>query len=121
MRKNGKGDEASDTEAWTNIYDTYIKEFGLGDMYMKMLEAMKKKALLELDYVITSDRFKLTEIEMQESKLNTMMSNGGNGMTIEQSLIYISKWIGQWINPKQITAREYFNLLKEYGKANKGN
>jgi hypothetical protein len=42
-------------------------------------------------------------------------------MTIEQTLIYISKWIGQWINPKQITAREYFNLLKEYGKANKGN
>jgi hypothetical protein len=40
-------------------------------------------------------------------------------MTIEQSLIHISKWIGQWINPKTITAREYFNLLKEYGKANK--
>ena len=80
---------------------------------------MKRKALIELDYVLTGDRFKLTEAEIESSKLNSMMVNGGNGMTIEQSLIHISKWIGQWINPKTITAREYFNLLKEYGKANK--
>jgi hypothetical protein len=86
-----------------------------------MLDAMRKKALIELDYVITGDRFKLTEAEIQTAKLQSMMANGGNGMTIEQTLIYISKWIGQWINTKQITAREYFNLLKEYGKANKSN
>lgn len=118
VRKTNKGNEELDTQAWEKIYDSYIQEFGLSEMYKKMLEAMRKKALIELDYVLTGDRFKLTEIEIEQSKLNSMLSNGGNGMTIEQSLIHISKWIGQWINPKKITAREYFNLMKEYGKAN---
>jgi hypothetical protein len=119
VRKGNKGTQEKDEHFWTLIYDSYIEEFGLSEMYKKMLEAMKRKALIELDYVLTGDRFKLTEAEIESSKLNSMMANGGNGMTIEQSLIHISKWIGQWINPKTITAREYFNLLKEYGKANK--
>jgi hypothetical protein len=45
--------------------------------------------------------------------------NGGNGMTIEQSLIYLSKWMGSWINAKDISTKEYFNLMNEYGKENK--
>ena len=121
VRKTKEGNANNDIEAWTKVHDSYIEEFGLSEVYKKMLDAMRKKALIELDYVITGDRFKLTEAEIQAAKLQSMMANGGNGMTIEQTLIYISKWIGQWINPKQITAREYFNLLKEYGKANKGN
>jgi rRNA-processing protein FCF1 len=121
VRKAKEGNAKDDIEAWTEVHDSYIEEFGLSEVYKKMLDAMRKKALIELDYVITGDRFKLTEAEIQAAKLQLMMANGGNGMTIEQTLIYISKWIGQWINPKQITAREYFNLLKEYGKANKSN
>lgn len=80
---------------------------------------MRKKAMLELDFVITGDRFKLNEIEIEQTRLNTMLQNGGNGMTMDESLIYISKWLGTWLNAKQITVREYFNLLEQYGKANK--
>jgi hypothetical protein len=80
---------------------------------------MKKKALLEVDYILTRERFKLTEIEMQIANLDAMMMNGGNGMTIEQSLIHLSKWMGSWINAKDISTKEYFNLMNEYGKENK--
>jgi len=80
---------------------------------------MKKKALLEVDYILTRERFKLTEIEMQIANLDAMMMNGGNGMTIEQSLIHLSKWMGSWINAKEISTKEYFNLMNEYGKENK--
>ena len=80
---------------------------------------MKKKALLEVDYILTRERFKLTEIEMQIANLDAMMMNGGNGMTIEQSLIHLSKWLGSWVNAKEISTKEYFNLMNEYGKENK--
>ncbi len=84
-----------------------------------MLKAMQKKALLEVEFILTRDRFKLTEIEMQIANLDAMIGNRGNGMTIEQSLVHLSKWMGSWINTKTITTREYFNLMDEYGKENK--
>lgn len=109
----------NDVDAWNKIYDDYIKEFGLSEMYIKMLNVMRKKAMLEIDFVINRDRFKLTEIEIELSKLEMMMANNGKGITIEQSLVHLSKWMGHWINSKNIITKDYFNLLNEYGKANK--
>ena len=108
----------NDVDAWNKIYDDYIKEFGLSEMYIKMLNVMRKKAMLEIDFVINRDRFKLTEIEIELSKLEMMMANNGKGITIEQSLVHLSKWMGHWINSKNIITKDYFNLLNEYGKAN---
>jgi hypothetical protein len=107
-----------DVKAWFNIYDEYIKKFGLGKMYERLLKVMKKKALLECDFVLTREKFKLTEIEIEEANLKTMLSNRGNGLTIEQTLIHLSKWVGYHINTKKITASDYFNLLEQYGKEN---
>jgi hypothetical protein len=114
-----KGTEIEDAMAWEIIYDSYIKEFGLSPIYRKLLNAVKEKTLLELEYVITKDRFKITEIEIAVAKLQTMMSNNGSGMSIEEALIHVSKWMGTWIDTRSITVRDYFNLMKEYGKANK--
>ncbi len=119
VRKGKEGNEESDIEAWQKIYDSYILEYGLSDMYKKLLNAMRKKALLEVDFIITRERFKLTEIEMQIANLDAMLMNKGSGITIEQSLIHLSKWLGSWVNVKTITTREYFNLMEEYGKENK--
>jgi hypothetical protein len=90
--------------------------YGLGKLNKRYLEAMKKRALYELDYIITGDRFKLTLAEMEEKQLENMLNNNGKGMTIEQSLIHLSKWVGQWLNAKNITTREYFDLVNEFEK-----
>lgn len=112
-------DKPSDVLKWNEIYDEYINEFGLGKLYDRWLKAAIKKAKLECDFVMTREAFKLTEIELQEAKLKAMLDNKGEGMTIEETLIYLSKWVGYHLSPKKITALEYFNLMKEYGKANK--
>lgn len=106
-----------DGENWTRIYDSYIKKYGLSKLYLKMLEAMRKKALLELDYVETWEQFKLTEIQIEVEKLKNMVNNNGEGMTIEQSLVHLSKWVGYYLDKKKITVVDYFNLMAEYGKA----
>lgn len=80
---------------------------------------MKEHALLQLEYVITGDRIKLTESEIKLVKLNAMLENGGASVTIDQTLIHLSRWLGTFIDVKSITVRQYFNLIEEYGKANK--
>lgn len=114
-----KGTDELDARAYEIIYDDYIKTFGLNKLHKKLLEQMKKKALAELDFVITGDRFKLTLIELEVKKLEAMLNNNNNDTSIEASLVHISKWVGAWINAKNITVKEYFNLVNEIQNENK--
>lgn len=110
-----------DEKAWETIYDDYLKHNGIHKLKKKMLETMIKKANAELDFVLTGDRFKLTEIEIEEAKLQAMLDNRGKGTTINQTLIHLSKWIGHWLNDKILMTQEYFDLLSEFDKYNKPN
>lgn len=82
---------------------------------------MKKIALLQCDYVITGDRIKLTKAEMQMSRLKTMLAKNSDNdkISIEESLVHLSKWIGSYINLDKITARNYLDMLKALQAENK--
>ena len=108
-----------DSIAWEMVYDDYINKFGLGKLYKKLLEAMIRKAKAELDFCISGNRLKLTTAEIEEQRIETMMRNKGSGMTISQTLIHLSKWIGHWLNIKELKTQEYFDLLSEFEKHNK--
>jgi hypothetical protein len=120
IRKNVlDGNPIADQIVFDDLFDQYIRDFGLSKIHQKLLFAQKKRAMLELDFVITGNRFKLTEIDMQIERINGMLKNAGSGMTIEQSLIHISKWMNSWINAKSISTREFFVLIKEFERINK--
>lgn len=120
IRKNiDDGNEIADQTIFDEIFDQYINEFGLSKMHRKLLDAEKKRAMLELDFILTKNRFKLTEIDMQIQKIQNMLKNAGSGISIEQSLIHISKWMNTWINVKSISTREFFVLSKEMERINK--
>ena len=120
IRKNNvDGNEIADAIVFDELFDQYVNDFGLSKMHKKMLEAQKKRAMLELDFILTKNRFKLTEIDMQIAKIEAMLKNAGSGMTIEQSLIHISKWMNSWINAKSISTREFFVLSNEFERINK--
>lgn len=119
-RKNRKkGRNNKDLLAFIYINDDYINRFGLGKQYLKILNLLRKKALLELDYVITGDRAKLTAIEIEEANLKTSYENKGKPITIETTLIYISKFLGTWVNVETVTALEYFSLVDSLEAYNK--
>lgn len=113
------GSDKLDAFMWEQLYDNYIKQNGLSETYIKLLKTLQKKASLELEYIINGDRFNLTKIEIEAAKLEQMMNNNGTGMSIEETLIHLSKWLQTWINSKNITVKEYFDLLKTYQKAQK--
>ena len=114
-----KGTDELDIRAYEIIYEVYIATFGLNKLYKKVLEQMKKKALAELDFVITGDRFKLNLVEMELKKLESMLNNNNSDASIDTTLVHLSKWVGTWLNAKDITVKEYFNLVNEIQKENK--
>lgn len=122
VRKDAKKDELAtekEEKQWFVIYDQYIEKYGLNEMYIKLLNLMKKKAILEVKFAMTRESFKLTEIAMQEERLRQTLNNKGTAMSIKESLIHLSKWMGgKLINTKEITAEQYFDLIETYGKHN---
>lgn len=114
VRKAENGTETQDLIVWERLHDEYIKEFGLSKVHAKILKVIKDKAIQELDYVITGDRFKLTLIEMEETRLKNILATAGSGVNIEEMLVHMSKWLGQWIKTKEISVKEFFTLQKEY-------
>lgn len=112
----------NDVKAFEELYDKYIKEYGLSKIYIRYLNQMKKLALSQLAYVEDSVKNKraLNDIEYNEielAKIKSMMK--GDGTTIEDTLIYLSKFIGYNIDSRQITATRYYTMLKAYERANK--
>lgn len=114
-----QGDEQTDALTWCKIYDSYINDYGLGKQYKRLLETMKKKANIELDYIQKRDKFSLTLLEIEQQNLKMLLDNNGSGVSIEESLVHLSKFVGYWLRPKDITTREYFTLLKEVERINK--
>lgn len=103
-----------DLEYYHIMYNGYIKEMGLNKVYKKTLNLMRKIAILQCDYVISGDRVKLTKSEIEMEKLKSILATNNNkeGMTIQQSLVHLSKWIGSFLDLDKLTTRQYLDLLK---------
>ena len=119
IRKGKRGTKIQDIINWELIYNEYLKDFGLDERYKKYLEAKKKKAILQSDYIITKERFKLTEIEIEQQKIQDLSSYFGDGAEIELILTWLGMFLGYKLDQKTTTVKEYFIILEQYGKANK--
>lgn len=104
---------------WFRLYDQYVDKYGLGEKYNRILKAMKKKALLDLKFIRKRDRFVLMLIEIEEEKIRNLMKDNGKGMTVEASLIPLSKWFGSMVRAHETTVTEYQNLIEHYARSNK--
>jgi RNAse (barnase) inhibitor barstar len=112
------GNAQKDIEAYDILHDDYIKRFGLSKYYKQLLDAIKQKALAEIQYALTKDRHQLTIIEIKTLDLENKMNGGHNGMTIEQMLVHLGRWMGTWLSAKEISVTEYFLMVEEYKKSN---
>jgi hypothetical protein len=118
-RIDGSGTPMEDVDAWCYLHDQYLTRYGLNKQYKDLLEVLRKKAEIQLNYVRTKDKFSLTLLEIEEENLKIMLSNNGQGISIDQTLVHLSKFVGYWLRAKEITAGEYFTLLDEYKRITK--
>lgn len=107
-----------DFKQWDKIYCDYIDTMGLNGLYKQFLMKSKKKALIELDYVITRSKFLTNALRVIDVELEKLKEQMNKGVTTDQVMVHLSKFMGFRLDPKQITFKEYLNLIKEYERAN---
>jgi hypothetical protein len=110
-------EDTDNEKRFITVYDDYLKQRGLDKTTDLLFKAMKRKALLECDYLMTKDRFLLTMIELEEARITKMMQPV-KGVETQNVLVALSKWLGFRLNSKEITVSEYFAYLDEYVKQN---
>lgn len=103
-------------EAFKKVYESYMNIFGIDKKYKQQIESIKKIALLQCDYLKTKDQFKLTQIEVENAKLELFKKEIASNVTLQQTLIHLSKWVGYRLDWKQVTVYEYYTLLEESSK-----
>jgi len=101
-------------EIFNTIFDSYIQKNGISKTYERLLKLIRKRALLQLDYTINLDRFNLTKIELCDAEIETMKKSTDRGISIQETLVILSKWIGYRLDWKVISKGEFDTILKTY-------
>lgn len=109
-------EEADNQEAFNKLYDEFLQKRGVNKEYQKYLDILKKKALLQCEFLITKDNFKLTQIEIEDAKIVSLQKTSESGLSIEKTLIYLGKWLGYRLDWKVITVTEFYSIMEEYEK-----
>lgn len=107
-----------DIEAWEKIYDSYINFYGINALYKEYLSKAKKKALAQLEYTITRKKIHFNVIRIMDVELEKLKNRMNQGVTTESVLVHLSKYMGFKQDPKKLTVKEYFSMIKEYERAN---
>jgi hypothetical protein len=109
-------DDSSNQEAFNKLYDSFLQKRGVNKEYKKYLDILKKKAMLQCEFLITKDNFKLTQIEIEDAKIVSLQKGSEEGLSIDKTLIYLGKWLGYRLDWKIISVSEFYSILEEYEK-----
>ena len=109
-------EETDNQESFNKLYDEFLQKRGVNKEYKKYLDILKKKALLQCEFLITKDNFKLTQIEIEDAKIVSLQKTSESGLSIEKTLIYLGKWLGYRLDWKVITVTEFYSIMEEYEK-----
>ena len=109
-------EDESNQEVFTKLYDQFLQKRGVNKEYKKYLDILKKKALLQCEFLITKDNFKLTQIEIEDAKIVSLQKTSEAGLSIDKTLIYLGKWLGYRLDWKIISVSEFYSILEEYEK-----
>lgn len=104
-------------ELWFKIQNEYLDEFGFTDDFRQIIELRKKWIKKKTDYLVTNNRFNLTEIEIIEGKMSELI-DAKIKVDKFKSVILLEKELHREINPKLISVKKYYKYM-EYFSNNK--
>lgn len=108
-----------DVNRWANLYNQYLDRFGLGHNFEEIIRLKRKLIRLRCAYIENGNKKLLNQIIVDEKKLLSLEGGAIDGLTIDETLIHLSKWLGYRIDKKVISIVEYKSLLDEYGRTHK--
>lgn len=108
-----------DMKSWEILNYEYMERFGISRHHRRYLELQKRLLLLQMEVLETGNRFLNNKIRQVTDEItNIFKEEKGKGMNIDQSLVYLSKFMGFRLDKRTMKTLEYFTLLNEYGKKN---
>lgn len=103
-------------EHWLELQQEYIDEFGLDETYKQRLRLMELLKNLNLDFVITRDRFLLNLIKICEADIQIL--SAGKTIKFYEMVDHVEKYKGFSIDPKKISVKSWYYSLKNMSNGN---
>lgn len=97
-------------EAWENIYDEYLKLYGIPQGFQDYCNKKIQAGEMYAESLIEGQSWKRAIYEMLNEEAESAISNQ-RAEEFEKVLAYTSKKVGFRINPKEMTVREFYGYL----------
>lgn len=118
LRKDGNyNKDCYPFDNWLNIQNEYLEIFGRTSQHQSFIRLKKKWIEKKADYIITDNRFCLTELDIIESDLSEVTNTNGNTKK-EETIIFLEQKLGREIDPKNISVKKYYDYI-DYFSNNK--
>lgn len=111
-----KGSPEEDEKYVDLIKDDYYKAFGLGKDYLRLIELQKELAENQINWIISGDEFLRNAINRLEYEIKELLERPEEEGSMGESLINLSKWVGYRIDVKQVSVREFYNMVNLFKK-----
>jgi len=100
---------------WNKLQNEYLDEFGITDEFRQILELKKKWIEKKADYLLTGERFKLTEIDIIEAEMSETM-NTKVATKKEATIIMLEQKLGFALDEKKLSVKRYYNYINHFSK-----
>ena len=104
---------------WLKLYNEYLERFGIDEGLEYFLKLKIHLVKLRLQFIQTNDLFLLNQIKVAEAQMISADSSKLQGMTTQQCLVHLSKWMGAIVRAKEITIVEFKEMFEEYARSSK--
>lgn len=109
----GFKNEKKALKAWINLYDEYIKNFGIPETYSEYLKKRIKANKVWIDVLVKNKTSRRRKAEILESEASQMMKQDEtNSNNIGVLSANISKQFGFNVDPSKVSVRQFYSYLK---------
>jgi hypothetical protein len=98
---------------WNNLQNQYLDEFGITQEFEDVIKLKKKWIIKKADYLLTGERFKLTELDIIEAEINETM-NSKITVDKDDTVIMLETKLNRELNPKKISVKKYYNYINYF-------
>lgn len=102
--------------AFQKMRDEFIDVFGLSDRTKELMKLKAQLQVRKIDLALTQDRIHKTFINVLEKQIKEIEGDVNKTVDFWADKVHVDKFMHQRINLKDISAREYFSILKEMVK-----
>jgi len=100
---------------WNKLQNEYLDEFGITEEFRQILELKKKWISKKTEFLLTGERFKLTEIDMIEAEISETSSTKTANKK-EDSIIILERKLGFPLDDKILSVKKYYNYINHFSK-----